>query len=53
MNEQIELDKLSAIESIKNYLNNFMIPERGNILEDLICELDKEGVINVDWVEIY
>lgn len=53
MNEQLELDKLTAKESIKRYLNNFLIPERNEILENLICELAKEEVINVDWVEIY
>lgn len=53
MNEIQERDKEIAKNAIRVYLQHFMIPERNEILENLICELDKEGTINIDWIEIY
>lgn len=53
MNEAMERDKEIAKNAIKVYLQHFLIPERNEILEDLICELDHEGFINTDWIEIY
>lgn len=52
INELIK-DKGYAKNALKLYLHHFLIPERTAILEDLICELDKEGFINIDWIEIY
>lgn len=51
--EQINLDKLTAKEALKRYLSNFLIPERNSILENLVSELNKDDIINIDWVEIY
>lgn len=51
--DQIKLDELTAKEALKRYLEHYLYPNRNNILENLICELDKEDVISVDWVEIY
>lgn len=53
MNEQIELDRITAKEAIARYLKNFLIPERNSYLEDLICELDKDEIIDTSWIEIY
>ena len=53
MNEAMERDKEIAKNAIKVYLQHFLIPERTEIIEDLLCELDKEGFINTDWIEIY
>lgn len=53
MNESMERDKEVAKNAIRVYLQHFLIPERNEILEDLICDLDKEGTINTDWIEIY
>ena len=53
MEEQIELDKLTAKEAIVRYVSHYLIPERSAILEDLICELANEGIIIADWIEIY
>lgn len=50
---ELNKDKGYAKNALKLYLHHFLIPERTAILEDLICELDKEGFINIDWVEIY
>lgn len=50
---ELNKDKGFAKCVLKIYLQHFLIPERNQILEDLICELDHEGFINVDWVEIY
>ncbi len=53
MNEQIELDRIAAKEAIARYLKNFLTPERTLYLESLICELDKEEIIDLEWIEIY
>lgn len=53
MNEQQELDKETAKNAIRVYLQHLLIPERTNIIETLICELADEGTINPDWIEIY
>ena len=53
MNESMERDKEIAKNAIKVYLQHFLIPERNEILEDLILDLDKEGFIDIDWIEIY
>lgn len=53
MNEQIELDKLTAKEALARYLKNFLIPDRNTYLEDLIVEIAEDEIINVDWIEIY
>ena len=53
MNEQIELDKLTAKEALARYLKNFLIPDRNTYLEDLIVEIAKDEIINVDWIELY
>lgn len=53
MIEAMERDKEIAKNAIRVYLQHFLIPERNQLLEDLICELDHEGFLNVDWVEIY
>lgn len=53
MNEQQELDKETAKNAIRVYLQHFSIPERSEILEDLIVELDHEGTIVTDYIEIY
>lgn len=53
MNEAMEHDKEVAKNAIRVYLQHFLIPERNEILEDLICDLDKEGLIDTDWIEIY
>lgn len=53
MNEQQELDKETAKNAIKVYLQHFYIPERNSIIEALICELADEGTIDADWIEIY
>ncbi len=42
MDEQLELDELTAKEAIKVYLGHFAIPERTGILEHFICELNEE-----------
>ena len=52
-NKELIKDKGYAKNALKLYLHHFSIPERNQILEDLICELDKEGFINADWIEIY
>lgn len=52
-NKELNKDKGYAKNALKLYLHHFLIPERPAILEDLICELDKEGFINVEWIEIY
>jgi len=52
MNEQIELDRETAINALRRYLNHFLIPERNEVTEELICELDKRGIIQMEWVEI-
>lgn len=52
-NKELNKDKGFAKCALKIYLQHFLIPERNEILEDLICELDKEGFINTDWIEIY
>ena len=53
MNEAMERDKEIAKNAIKEYLQHFLIPERNEILEDLICELDREEFIDADCIEIY
>ena len=53
MKEAMERDKEIAKNAIKVYLQHFLIPERTKIVEALICELDEEGFINTDWIEIY
>lgn len=53
MNEQIELDKLTAKEALARYLKNFLTPDRNTYLEDLIVEIAEDEIINVDWIEIY
>jgi hypothetical protein len=53
MDKHIENDKELAKKAIKVYLEHFLIPERDEILEDLICELDDEGFIDIKYIEIY
>ena len=43
MNEQQELDKETAKNAIRVYLQHFLIPERTEIIE----------TINASWIEIY
>lgn len=51
--EELNKDKDFAKCALKIYLQHFLIPERNEILEDLISELDHEGFINTDWIEIH
>ena len=51
--EAIERDKEIAKIAIKVYLQHFLIPDRTDIIEELICELDHEGFIDTNWIEIY
>lgn len=53
MNEQQELDKETAKNAIRVYLQHFSIPERTEIIEALIYELADEETISFDWFEIY
>lgn len=53
MHEQIELDRETAINALRLYLQHFLIPERNEVIEELICELDKRGIIDIEWIEIY
>ena len=43
----------TALIAVFLLAQRFYIPERNRILEDLICELDQEGIIDTDWIEIY
>lgn len=52
MNEQQELDKETAKNAIRVYLQHFLIPERTAIIEALICELADEETINESWIEM-
>lgn len=53
MNEQIELDRETTINALRRHLQHFLIPERDEVIEELICELDKRGIIDIEWIEIY
>lgn len=53
MNEQIELDRLTAKEALTRYLKNFLTPDRSSYLEDLIIEIAHDEIINIEWIEIY
>lgn len=53
MDEQIKLDKLTAKEALTRYLNYFSNSARTEILEELICDLDNDGIISINYVEIY
>lgn len=53
MNEQHELDKETAKNAIRVYLQHFLIPERTAIIEALIWELADEETINASWIEMY
>lgn len=50
---QIEADRVAARTAMIRYLSHFLIPERTEKVENLICELSKAEVINIDWIEIY
>lgn len=50
---QIEADKAAARTALIKYLSHFLIPERGEKVEDIICELSEAEVINIEWIEIY
>jgi len=51
--ESLNRDRKIAKNAIKVYLQHYLIPERNEIIEDLICDIAKEGFINADWIEIY
>lgn len=53
MSDNIEKDEEAAINAIKVYIEHFLIPERNEIIENLICELDNRGLINIDYVEVW
>lgn len=50
---QIEADRAAARTAMIRYLNHFFIPERGEKVESLICELNEAEIINIKWIEIY
>ncbi len=53
MDNSLEHDEEVVKKALKDYLEHFPISDRNEVLETLICDLDKEGLIKIDYVEVW
>ena len=54
MDEQQILDEeMQVIKSFKTYLSHFNKNERNDVVTNIICKLDKDNIIDTDYIEIY